>query len=399
MGERAARGGLGGGEFDVAVDGHEPRGEAGGTAAHLQAHVGRFGLETEDVGLHFGLHAHEAFEPGQFFAQEPGHVGARHDDLAGVDFPEGLGQQLVQRPEVAAAENPAVLAGHEIGREFRAAHEGQLGVRHQQQFAVLVVEVHAQHAAHAGGVDRQLAAALFFQRPALLQGQQVEEIGDPEEHFVGHGPAGDFFEHEEDGFVVGDQAQHDVVRHASDGMPRAAEFELDPHRHLPGQGPLAPVARQDQVQRAVERAGRARFRALEEGLRGDLAQMARAAFFLLDLALALGIVVARQQRQAQGDDVGADDAALHVVAARTQVFAGVVRQDPRGGLDGAAAPGNGALHVLAVGLGVQHQAAFEQRAAVPEGDGAPPVLQHLGCKRQFHVRPPPGFRRQTKGRR
>jgi hypothetical protein len=179
---------------------------------------------------------------------------------------------------VAAAENPAVLAGHEIGREFRAAHEGQLGVRHQQQFAVLVVEVHAQHAAHAGGVDRQLAAALFFQRPALLQGQQVEEIGDPEEHFVGHGPAGDFFEHEEDGFVVGDQAQHDVVRHASDGMPRAAEFELDPHRHLPGQGPLAPVARQDQVQRAVARAGRARFRALEEGLRGDLAQMARAAF-------------------------------------------------------------------------------------------------------------------------
>ncbi len=300
---------------------------------------------------------------------------------------------------MAAAEDPAVLARHEIGREFRAAHEGQFGVRHQQQLAVLVVEIHAQRAGHAGGVDGQLAAALLLQRPALLQGQQVDEVGDAEEHFVGHGPAGDFLEHEEDGFVVGDQAQHDVVRHGADGMAGAAEFELDAHGHLAGQGPLAPAGGQDEMQRAVERAGRARFRALEEGLRGDLAQVARAAFFFLDLALALGIVVARQQRQAQGDDVGTDDAALHVVAARAKVFAGMVGQNPGGGLDGAAAPGNGALHAFAVGLGVQDQAAFEQRAAVPEGDGAPPVLQHLGCKRQFHVRPPPRFRRQTKGRR
>jgi hypothetical protein len=81
------------------------------------------------------------------------------------------------------------------------------------------------------------------------------------------------------------------------------------------------VARQDEAQGAVQRAGGARGHALEERLFLDLAHVLRPAFFFLQLALALRIGVPRQQREPQRDDMGADDAAFDVVAAGTAVFA------------------------------------------------------------------------------
>jgi hypothetical protein len=157
MGEGTARRRLRGDEFDLAVDRHDPRGEAGRAAAHFQAEFRRLGLETEDVGLDFRLDAHVGAQPGHFLAQEARHVRPRHDDLPAVDFPQGFRQQLFERPEVARAEDPAAFPGHEIGRKFRAAQEGQFGVRHEQQLAVFVVEIHAEHGRNPAGVDFQLA--------------------------------------------------------------------------------------------------------------------------------------------------------------------------------------------------------------------------------------------------
>ncbi len=106
--------------------------------------------------------------------------------------------------------------------------------------------------------------------------------------------------------------------------------------------------------------------------------MPRPSFFLPQLALAVGIGLPRQQRQAQRDDMRTDDAALHVVAAGAEVFAGQIRQNPGGGFDGPAAPRQRAAHHRRIEFRIQHQPALEQRLAVPEGD-RPPQSCRIFC--------------------
>jgi hypothetical protein len=93
---------------------------------------------------------------------------------------------------------------------------------------------------------------LLLQRPDLLQGQQVDEVG---AEGISSGTSAAISEHEVDGFRRGRPGQHDVVRHGADGMAAPRNSSSMRTGTLAGQGPLAPAGGQDEMQRAVERAG------------------------------------------------------------------------------------------------------------------------------------------------
>ena len=223
-----------------------------------------------------------------------------------------------------------------------------------------------------------------MQRAPAVQLQQIDEVRRTNQQLIRQRAPHNLFQHEQHCFILRRQPQGDVARDLRHGHDCAGHQQPQPHRYLAAGRGLAPALRQFQTHRAIDRSDRAAGRAFDK-LRGGLPQPLRVAFFLQPFALAVRVMMPRQQRQPQRNHMGTHHAPLHVVTARTLVFAGMVRQNPRPRLDGAAAPRNRALNSLILPhRGIHHEAPLEQRTPIPEGGGPTPVLQHLDGQRQLH---------------
>jgi hypothetical protein len=295
-----------------------------------------------------------------------------------------------------AAKDPARLAGNHIGRKLRAPHERQFGVGHQQKLPVLVVEIHPHDRRHHRRVHRQFPPPLLPKGMPAVQRQQNEEVGNLDLEGVGNFAPGHLLQHEQKGIVPGRKAEHCIPGRFSDGVPCPVVFQKYAQGNPSVGRGLAPAVRQSQQDRAVQRPRRPRGSALEKRFLLHLPQMAGPALLFLELALALGIRLAGQQGQAQGDDMGANNAPLDVIPAGTKVFAGEIRQDLGRGLDRPAPPRQNAAHDRMLKFGVQHQAPVKQGLPVPEGDRPPPVLQDFLCDRQLHEPLPVHFPERIK---
>ena len=386
MGEGALDGGAGGGELDaVGVEGDELEGEAGGATLDAEAEFRRLGLEGEDVGFELGFDGYQGAQAGEFLAEETGDDGAGDGDGPAVDVPVGFGEDFGEGPEVAGAVDPARLAGDPVYRELRDVQAGEGRVEAQQEFAGFVVEVHVETTGEGGGVDGELAAAFLAEGAPAEEAEDVHEVGGAHLQNVRETGGGDFFEHEEEvGIGLGD-GQGGGAGHGAGGLAAAAAEDPDAHRGEAGSLALAPAAREFELHAAGEGAGGAGAHAGEEVVGGfALAYGGGVALLLLLLALEVGIGVAYDQCHAEGDGVGADDAAFDVVAAWAVVLAGAVGEDARGGADGTGAPGDGAADEGRIPCGTLHLAVLEEETGVAE-DGRPaPVLEHFDGEREFH---------------
>ena len=377
--------GLAGDERDVRVLRFQRGGERRRAAADDEPELRLARLEREEVEQEVGLDAGVLFEQGQFGLQEPRDAGAGDDHGPLVDGVEGRGQDALEGPEMAGVVDPAGLAGHDVHRERVAVLERKLGVHHEDQFAVLAVEVHAEHGRHLGGVhDRRLVAAVHVQRLADVEAEQVEEVRQGEVEASLRRPFRDVLPHEQDRLVLGVHEVGDVGRQAVDPLRAAAAFQRAGQRHGSLPHAVRPVPSEKQLERGGHGAGHIAGDALEVLRRVPAGQPLGAAQFLLRLPFPFGIGAAPDEREAEGDDVRADDAALRAVAAGAMVFGVPVRQEFELRGHAAAAVLELAAHERVLVLGPEHAAAVEERLPDLEHLRPGPVHQHLLCERNPH---------------
>jgi len=261
-------------------------------------------------------------------------------------------------------------------------------MRHQKELSILMIQIHAQDRGDRRLVDGQLAPTLLPERATILEGKQIEKISRVHHQLVRHLPLCDFLQHKQDRFIFWSQSQHSLSGDFAQGLFAPLHLDEYAHGNPSLQAGLAPAIGESQQDSATKRTRGAGRGALEKGLGLDLAQMLRTTLLLFEFAFTLRIVMPCQECQPQGNDMGTDDPPLHIVAAGTQIITGVIGQDIRSGLDGAATPGNGSFDERLFIRGIQYQSALEQGLPIPEGDVSPPALQHLVCKRQFHLSRP-----------
>jgi len=315
------------------------------------------GHRLEKVGREFHLDGDERLEARQVAAQEVDDALARHDFLGAVDAVVGDRQDVLHGPDVAVGADAALAVVDEVDGDLAGLGEGQFGGGEDKQVAGFVVEVDAQAGRHGDRFDNEFAPARDGEPGMGGDGEEVEEIGRREVDAAGRRAFADVFEHREQVVVLGRERVACVAGHPVGGKDVVADEEQEREGDASAIEVCGPRGREGESETGGDAAGAA----LDVGGLVDLFEATGAALVLLILLFARGVGVAEHEGDAEGDDVGADLAAVLVGETGTMAFDAVGREEAEFGIDfGGGLAGDDAGDPVVLHVRLEDRAAADE---------------------------------------
>ena len=199
-------------------------------------------------------------------------------------------------------------------------------MQQEGQFAGGGIEVELQEGLQAGGVNGDGGIGLGVLEGEMgMEGEQVAKILGGDDEGAANGAAGDIFQDIEEGFLGLGEGEGEGGIDFFEGQDFIADLDGGGEGDFAGAGGGAPLGAEGEDQSGGKGAGGVRLDPAEVVAFGDAGELGGPPQLFLTGGDAFGMIFAADQFDAEGDDMGTDDAPFPAVAAGTMIFHRAIR--------------------------------------------------------------------------